>query len=364
MKINKILISSIIAIALLSACTSNTTSSVTSSDSLKEVDNGSTKVGFKADAPRTYIVQPGDTLWDISARYLNSPWQWKRIWKANPSLKNPNRIFPGDELELVDGMVTIKSRGKGGIPTIKLKPGVQVLPLDLGIPSLKYTSVEAILSRSIMSDAATIKNAPYIVGLEFGRIDGEVNSRVYVRGNIRGGEQYLVFRQGRDLGRAGIELLRTGEIAVEREAPNEKEFASAFVTSLNMSSVRAGDILIPKPTDRGIPELYFQPDTPPKGMTATIVASPLALSALGLGQTVILDKGSEDGVKIGHAFVAESRTVTERDPRTGQAITLPNEAVGSVMVYRTFPKASFALIMSAPHPIFIGTTLSAPKDAK
>lgn len=364
MKFNKILISSVFAIALLSACTSSTTSSVTSSDSLKEVDNGNAQVSYKPDAPRTYIVQPGDTLWSISARYLDSPWQWKRIWKANPNLKNPNRIFPGDELELVDGMVSIKSRGKGGIPTIKLEPGVQVLPLDLGIPAIKYTSVEAILSRSIMSDMATIRNAPYIVGLEFGRIEGEVNSRVYIRGNVRAGEQYLVFRQDRDLGRAGIELIRTGEIAIEREAPNEKEFASAFITSLNNVSVRAGDIILPKPEDRGIPELYFQPDTPPKGMSATIIASPLALSALGLGQTVIIDKGSDDGIKIGHVFVVESRTVTERDPRTGRRITLPNEASGSVMVYRTFPNSSFALIMSSPNPIFVGTTLSAPKDAK
>ncbi len=56
---------------------------------------------IREDAPTTYVVQKGDTLWDISALFLEDPWLWPELWYFNPQVDNPHLIYPGDLLKLV-----------------------------------------------------------------------------------------------------------------------------------------------------------------------------------------------------------------------------------------------------------------------
>lgn len=58
-------------------------------------------VQLKEGYPERYTVVKGDTLWDISARYLREPWKWPELWHANPQIENPHLIYPGDSLSLV-----------------------------------------------------------------------------------------------------------------------------------------------------------------------------------------------------------------------------------------------------------------------
>src|SRR3569623_2111161 len=82
---------------------------------------------LRADHPDTYTVRRGYTLWDISAKFLSKPWLWLEIWQANPQVRNPHLIYPGDVLNLsfING------------PRLKLEPSVHregeavpAVPLD------------------------------------------------------------------------------------------------------------------------------------------------------------------------------------------------------------------------------------------
>jgi len=120
--------------------------------------------------PETYVVQKGNTLWDIAAKFLRDPWNWPEIWQINPQVENPHLIFPGDTLTLVYNdngrpAVTVTERGPvtsgGGVD--RLSPRVRELPLENAIPAIPYASVQAFLSRSVVLEKKELAHLPYIV---------------------------------------------------------------------------------------------------------------------------------------------------------------------------------------------------------
>ncbi|WP_177419715.1 LysM peptidoglycan-binding domain-containing protein [endosymbiont of Lamellibrachia barhami] len=71
--------------------------------------------------PESYEVVKGDTLWDISARFLHEPWLWPDVWYVNPQIANPHLIYPGDRIVLTY---------KDGRPILSLQRGSQHLKLS------------------------------------------------------------------------------------------------------------------------------------------------------------------------------------------------------------------------------------------
>ena len=83
------------------------------------------------DHPTSYTVKKGDTLWDISARFLSKPWLWPEIWQANPQVKNPHLIYPGDVLSLVyvNGEPRV-TREVGPGPQVRVSDAIDTIPLS------------------------------------------------------------------------------------------------------------------------------------------------------------------------------------------------------------------------------------------
>lgn len=153
---------------------------------------------IRADSPSEYSVVKGDTLWDISARFLNSPWLWPEIWQANPEIANPHLIYPGDVVRLVyvDGRPVLRVDRNA---VVKLSPKARPQPLAGAIPTLPLSVIGPYLTGNQMVAGGELDAAPYLIAQRDGKLlsaDGDV---VYARGEaIFGLESYGIYRSGRE----------------------------------------------------------------------------------------------------------------------------------------------------------------------
>ena len=54
----------------------------------------------RVDVPEVHDVSRGDTLWDITGKYLGNPFKWPSVWQKNPQVKDAHWIYPGDQIAL------------------------------------------------------------------------------------------------------------------------------------------------------------------------------------------------------------------------------------------------------------------------
>jgi hypothetical protein len=94
------------------AATSGAGASASAEPSSAPADSGSI---INPNAPKSYTVKRGDTLWGIASTFLRDPWLWPEVWYINPQVANPHLIYPGDTLAL--------AYGRDGKPIIRLEQG-------------------------------------------------------------------------------------------------------------------------------------------------------------------------------------------------------------------------------------------------
>ena len=132
--------------------------------------------------PQRYEVVAGDTLWDISARFLRDPWRWKDLWQANPQIKDPNLIYPGDVISLREVNGRLTPTIERGLPVVKLSPQVRTEPLRLAVPTIPVDVIRPFLSRPRVVSEAQFADAPYVVAQADRRLASATGDRIYVRG--------------------------------------------------------------------------------------------------------------------------------------------------------------------------------------
>ena len=349
--------------------------------------------------PDTYVVQRGDTLWDIAARFLTKPWLWPEIWQANPQVRNPHLIYPGDVLSLAY-LNRVQAGPRTGAP----------------IPAIPLSEVEPFLKDMRIYDR--IDNLPYVVGLEDDRLLGIRNQAVYVRGlgaSALPGQRFAVLRPvqtykmgerrsccalvGRDdldyagrpkmdppydrtwseimLARGarmeplGIEMRKVNAGVITRGEVGGIEAATLLLDDRAVE-VRVGDKIVPVET---IPyDLQFFPH-PPRQQFAYQKAQVLSVAdrntIAGPRDVVALSVGARDGVDNGTVFsmwrvgtnaVDRVQVPTRSEDLVGNAdrVRLPDEFAGHVMVFRTFDKISYGLVMDSIKPSKVGYELKHP----
>ena len=138
--------------------------------------------------PNEYVVQVGDTLWDIAAAFLKDPWFWPEIWYINPEIENPHLIYPGDVLGLVyiagEQRVTTVAR----TPHFRMSPTARVTQLTQAVSSIPYEKVSAFLTSGVVLEKGQAKRLPYLVETRGDHLMAAAGNEVYVRGLEEGDE--------------------------------------------------------------------------------------------------------------------------------------------------------------------------------
>ncbi len=151
-------------------------------------------VSVRSDHPDEYVVVKGDTLWDISGKFLEQPWQWPAIWHANPQIENPHLIYPGDRISLVyiDGKPRLLVNGDKR--TVRMSPGVRQLPRD-AIPPIEWDAIKNFVTNARVLAPGSFSDLPYVVANESQRQLATERDLTYVRGiDGRIGKEYAIVR--------------------------------------------------------------------------------------------------------------------------------------------------------------------------
>jgi hypothetical protein len=312
-------------------------------------------VRLAPDAPDRHVVVKGDTLWDISARFLSDPWLWPEIWHINPAIENPHLIYPGDiiYLEFVEGRPVLRlERTEPALRTVRLSPSARISPLETAIPTIPYDAIGQFLKYPRIVTREELDRSGYVIASSEDRLISGTGNKVYARGlPDDGATRYAVMRRGevyhnplnrRDI--LGYEAIHVGYVTVLQDG----DPATLLITQAERE-VLIGDRLLPVEDDEI--SQHFLPRAPEAEIDGHIISVLDGISRIGQYQVVALDKGSDDGLEIGHVLSVWQSGAVVRDTigprRMGRSVQLPDERAGTVMLIRLFDRVSYALVMEA-----------------
>ena len=314
-------------------------------------------VQLKDGHPQSYTVVRGDTLWDISGKFLSQPWKWPEIWHANPQVKNPHLIYPGDVLSLVyiDGQPRLMLNRGESRGTIKLSPQVRSTPLAEAIPAIPLEKINSfLLSNRIINTAEEFAQRPYVVAGNQERVVSGAGDRIYARGSFDDQQpSYGLFRQGKTytdpvtqefLG-INADDIGSGEIVAE-----EGDIAT-MVLSRTTQEVRLGDRLFP--TEERAVNSTFMPSEPSSEISGVILDVPRGVTQIGQFDVITINKGKRDGLVEGNVLAVYKTGESVRDRITGEQVKIPDERAGLVMVFRTYDKLSYGLVLAAQRQLAV-----------
>lgn len=320
---------------------------------------------FRSDHPDQYTVQKGDTLWDISNRFLNTPWLWPEIWHVNPEIENPHLIYPGDVIRLVyiDGepRLTVDRTVKLAPGVTRLSPSIRVVSRDDAITAIPLDRVASFLSRSRIVTDEELERAPYMLaGPERRVIVGE-GDRAYARGEFEDHinnygvyrrEQVFVDPETREY--LGTHALSIGSVSL---LATEGDIGTVRVTR-SSEELRPTDRLLPS-EERAVDPTFY-PSAPDSDIEGVILAVESGVRQVGKMDVVMVNRGEREGLLVGNVLAVYKLGETVRDRVTNRMVKLPDERAGLVMVFRTYEKMSFALVLEADRPLAVDDRLRTP----
>ena len=344
-------------------------------------------------APDEYTVKRGDTLWGISGLFLKSPWRWPELWGMNLNeIRNPHLIYPGQRLFLdkSNGRARLRmgaSQGDGGIPTVRVSPRTRSDSLaDQVISTLRARDIEPFLMEPLVVDEGGLTAAPRIVGTQEERVLLSKGDRAYARGPVdkkivddpARQTDYRVFRNatplkdplsgeilGYEAQYLGKATLVRGESLLETPGKNGKSTTDIVPATIDIvgikEEIRVGDRLLPEP-DRVLTS--YVPRAPATAVDARVVSIyGSSVRTAAQNQVVAINRGSKDGMESGHVLAIQKAgaRITDKTVATRDQLRLPDERNGLLMVFRTFDRVSYGLILEITEGVRVGDRLVNPR---
>ncbi|MFT4104039.1 MAG: LysM peptidoglycan-binding domain-containing protein [Burkholderiaceae bacterium] len=325
------------------------------------------------DAPDKYVVVKGDTLWDISGRFLEKPWRWPEIWELNrEQIRDPHWIYPGDVVYLdrnAAGGPRLRlgrpiGEGGGALGAqARLQPMTRSEPLGRNaIPTINAAAIDAFLNRPLIIDETSLSNNPYLVGTEEGRLYLSRGDIAYARGmGEQPAEEWHIYRPSKPLmdpdtrKPIALEALYVGSARLEKNG----DPATLRITGTT-EEIGTGDRLMPAERSRTI---NYAPHAPAGPVDGRVVSVHRGVAQAGRNSVVALNVGLAQGIEVGHVLSISKRgqIVPDRDgPVRGQTVKLPDEAIGYLMVFRVFDQVSYGLILDASKSVAVGDNVNTP----
>lgn len=340
-------------------------------------------------APDSHTVKPGDTLWGISGIFLRSPWRWPELWGMNlDEIKNPHRIYPGQVLYLIkaNGRAMLSTRpGSGDNGTVKISPRTRYESLsDSAIPPISLQSIEAFLSEAVVLDEDALSSAPRIVAAQENRVLLSRGDRAYARAlsvenpnaaplTVVDGRSasYRVYRNAtplRDpttneilgyeahyLGKANVVRSETRRDNVNAQGEKISEIVPASLDiTATKEEMRVGDRLMPEPPRSFANFVPRAPRDVQAGQIVSVYGNAVTYAAQNT--IVSINRGTRHGVEPGHvlAVLRESHTVPDSTDTGRPVLRLPGERNGLMMVFRTFDRVSYAIVLDIAEGVRVG----------
>lgn len=341
-------------------------------------------------APQSYTVKAGDTLWDISGMFLKQPWRWPELWGMNLSdIKNPHLIFPGQTLYLdtSDGRARLSMRPGGDLPTVRVSPRTRIENLaSSALPTLKSSLIEPFLAEPLIVDEQGLSAAPRIVAAQDSRVLLTRGDRAYARGNagsellddpLKKQQAFRVFRNATPLkdpvsgevlgyeaqyvGKALLARSESSKDSIDVDGKSHTDIVPATIDIIDAKEeMRVGDRLLPEPP---VQLQSYVPHAPAATMDARVVSIyGSAVVNAAQNQVVSINRGSRDGLEPGHvlAIMTDGARLVDKTDASRPMIKLPDERNGLLMVFRTFEKVSYGLVLDITSGVKVGDRLVNP----
>ena len=329
-------------------------------------------------APDSYTVKRGDTLWHISGMFLKSPWRWPELWGMNlEQIHNPHLIYPGQllVLEKIDGMARLKLGSTvGGVgDTVKLSPSIRSESSEsAAVASIPMNLISPFLTDAMIFDANQMATAPRIVAVQENRMLLQRGDSAYVSGDLGNTRSWQVFREPKALVDPdtkevlGYEARYVG--SADRKQDGESRpgaqtgglpVPTTFTITSNKEDVAIGDRLAPATVRDFAPFVPHSPANPVNGKIVSLYGD--ALSA-GSNQIVSLNRGARDGLERGTVLALwhEGAVTHDKSVQKGALIKLPDERIGVVFVFRVFDRMAYGLVLQTTEPTLPGDRVTQP----
>ncbi|WP_448554314.1 LysM peptidoglycan-binding domain-containing protein [Thalassotalea montiporae] len=358
------------------------------------------------DAPKTYIVEKGDTLWDISSIFLEQPWLWPKLWRLNPEINNPHLIYPGDVLRLVyddqgEPQLIVEAEPEPELevapeviappvevaprekPTIKLSPKlrkqikkepVTTLPLSVIAPYIQY---DHLLTQE------QIDTLPYVIGSDEGHKSSMDGFKVYVNDDLIPGKSYAMYYVDEEIidpetdKSLGYNVKLTGTAQVVRAGNMSVRRPSTMLVNSANREIRSGNLVMPINEGQLLPSFFTMQSADP-AIRGMIVKSATDGREFGKLEVVMINRGAEHSLKVGDVMSIQRKSPAVVETKSGPQYKatasrwdrltsggeaeydMPEEALGEVMVFKVYDKASMALILRTSKPARLLDVVTAP----